>query len=160
MKKVFLIFSSCIIIYTILSGCQHLSEKPANELDLKPTSYKNLNTLDGVFMSKKAGTLSPSGMTVLFENQSKKDIVYGADYLLKEKIDGQWYELPVIIEGDYGFTSIGYELPPSSTQEWEVDWTGFYGELEKGEYRLIKSILDFRKAGDYDKYWVSVEFEI
>jgi len=45
-------------------------------------------------------------------------------------------------------------------EEWKVDWSWLYGSLDTGEYRIVKDILDFRKTGDYDKYYLAAVFLI
>lgn len=160
-----------IVLLLFLSGCgieanlTKASEAGDMEVktdseDLQPTIYETVNDFEGVTMIAKEGTVSPTGMTVIFENQSNKQCVYGEDYLLEQKINGNWYQVPITFEGNYGFNDIGYELSPSDVQEFTVDWNWLYGELDQGEYRLVKSILDFRKSGDYDQYNLVAEFTI
>jgi len=79
---------------------------------------------------------------------------------LEKKISGSWYQVPVVIEGNYGFDAIGYELASGGHGEWAVDWEWLYGSLETGEYRIVKDILDFRGSGEYDTYYLAAEFVI
>ena len=125
-----------------------------------PTSHETVNNLEGVTMNVKEGTASSTGMTVVLENKTDKHISYGDPYTLEKNMDGKWFEVADILDGNYGFNDIGYELTPSRTDEWEVDWQWLYGKLDKGKYRLVKYVLDFRQAGDYDRYYLTVEFEI
>ena len=81
------------------------------------------------------------------KNNSDKECIYGEFFLLEQKFNNSWYEVPVIIDGNYGFNSIGYELSPGDSGEWEIDWDWLYGSLEAGQYRIIKDILDFRDTG-------------
>ncbi len=111
-------------------------------------------------MIVKEGTVSSTGLTVIFENNSNKQCVYGEDFWLEKKIKGRWYQVPVALDGNYGFSSIGYDLASSDVKEWTADWDWLYGSLDTGEYRILKDILDFRKAGDYDKYHLTAEFTI
>ncbi|HLS06705.1 MAG TPA: immunoglobulin-like domain-containing protein, partial [Bacillota bacterium] len=69
------------------------------------------------------------------------------------------YQVPVAID-DYGFNDIGYELNPSETEELTVDWEWLYEKIDSGEYRIIKDVLDFRKTGDFDKYYLAAPFTI
>ena len=132
----------------------------SNEKAGVPPSHETVNNLDGVTMRIKEGTVSSTGMTVVLENKTDKHISYGDPYTLEKNMDKKWFEVADILDGNYGFTDIGYELPPSKTNEWEVDWEWLYGKLDKGQYRLVKYVLDFRKAGDFDRYYLAVEFEI
>jgi len=128
--------------------------------DLKATEYETVNNLEGVTMTVKEGTVSSTGLTLTLENNSEKQCIYGEYFVLEKKLDGKWYEVPVAIEGNYGFDAIGYELNPGDRREWTVNWEWLYGSLEAGEYRIVKDILDFRETGDYDKYYLATEFAI
>jgi len=133
-----------------------------NAYDLKPTKYETVNNLEGITMSVKEGTASSTGLSLIFENNSESQCqcIYGEYFVLEKKLDEKWYEVPVTFEGDYGFEDIGYELNPGDSGEWTVDWKWLYGSLDAGEYRIVKDILDFRKTGDYDTYYLAAEFAI
>lgn len=160
---------------SFLSGCESFSdnntaeeiENKKNDLiqsaeinDLEPTIYEHINDFAGVTMIVKKGTLSPTGMIVILENNSGKQCIYGEFFVLEKKIHEEWYQVPVSIDGDYGFEDIGYDLSPGDSGEWKVDWNWLYGSLDSGEYRIIKDILDFRSTGDFDKHYLVVEFTI
>lgn len=163
-----------ILCLFFLSGCIDYNHvKSANEKenlntsnqsgdikDLQPTIYKDVNNLPGVTMAGKDDTISATGITVVLKNNSDKECIYGEFFLLEQKFNNSWYEVPVIIDGNYGFNSIGYELSPGDSGEWEIDWDWLYGSLEAGQYRIIKDILDFRDTGDFDKYFLAAEFTI
>ncbi|WP_456276875.1 immunoglobulin-like domain-containing protein [Bacillus sp. AK128] len=160
--KRYICFLFCMVIgFTLLSGCQSdNSDQSIKTTDWKPTTYETVNNLDGVTMIAKEGTVSSTGMTVIFENSSDKQCTYGEQFLLEKKIEGKWYQVPVVIDGNYGFNDIGYGLASSDVSEWDVDWSWLYGNLDNGEYRIVKYILDFRKAGDFDKYHLTAEFTV
>src|SRR5690625_5088371 len=101
-------------------------------------------------MTVEDGTISSTGLTVIFENNSDKQCIYGDEFVLEKHIEKNWYQVPIALDDEYGFNDIGYDLPPGDVQEWTVDWEWLYGELASGEYRIVKDILDFRGAGDYD----------
>ena len=89
------------------------------------------------------------------------ELEYGDDYSL-ERLDGEaWTPVPVIFDGEWAINSIAYIIPKepeNSASDWAVDWEWLYGELEPGDYRIGKSVLDFRGSGDYDTYTVYVYF--
>lgn len=128
--------------------------------DWEPTNYNTVNNFNDVTMSIKKDTISEDGLTVVIQNNSDKIALYGEEFVLEKKINEGWYEVPVTIEGDYGFNSIGYEVPSGEEGEWKVDWNWLFGSLNEGEYRIIKNILDFRDAGDFDTYYLSAEFTL
>ncbi len=145
----------------LLSGCgsSNKSHSPKGT-DWKPSTYETVNNLDGVTMNVKEGTVSSTGLTVIFENNSDKQCIYSEYFFLEKKIEGRWYQVPVTLDDNYGFNDIGYDLDSSDVREWTVDWDWLYGSLDNGEYRIVKDILDFRKAGDYDKYDLTAEFTV
>lgn len=99
----------------------------------EPTKYDDSYTLEGVNMAVKEETVSPTGLTVIIENNSvSRQFVFGEDFLLEKRIKDKWYHVPVIIE-NYAFNSIGYELAPKEKRKWTVDWPWLYGNLDAGE---------------------------
>lgn len=129
-------------------------------MDLVPTTFETVNDFDGVTMTVKKGTAAPTKLTVAIRNNSSSQCTYGEYFDLEKKINEIWYKVPVTIDSDYGFNSIGYDLSSGDDREWAVDWNWLYGSLEPGEYRIIKDILDFRGTGDYDTYYLAAEFTI
>lgn len=127
-------------------------------VDWKPTAFENVNGFDGVSMTAREGTVSAKGLTLEFSNITDSECIYGEYYILEKKIGGNWFQVPVAFEGEYGFDSIGYFLEPHGESEWTSDWEWLYGSLEPGEYRIVKDILDFRETGDHDKYFLAEEF--
>jgi hypothetical protein len=124
-------------------------------MDWEPTKYDTVNKLEGVTMAIKDGTVSPTGLTVVFDSKLDNECIYGEYFLLEREVNGEWYGVPVAIEGNYAFKMIGYRLPPGGSSEWSVDWEWLYGILETGKYRIVKDI--FR---DNDKYYMAAEFSI
>lgn len=146
------------ICITLLSACG--SDQVDETKDWEPTEYESVNNLDGVTMIVKEGTVSSTGLTVMFENKSDKRCIYSEDFLLEKKIEGKWYQVPFIPGASYGFGEPGYELDSSNVSDWTVDWEWLYGNLDSGEYRIVKSILDVREPGDYDEHNLIAEFTI
>ncbi|MET3507281.1 immunoglobulin-like domain-containing protein [Halalkalibacter oceani] len=141
----------------LFSGCGSDNRETA---DWERSQIETVNSIDGVTMKAKEGTLSSTGLTVTFENSTDKQMIYGEYFLLEKNINGSWYEVPVSIGDNYGFDAIGYRLDSTTVLDWPVDWEWLYGSLDSGHYRIIKNILDFRQPGDYDKYDLAAEFTI
>lgn len=112
-----------------------------------------------VSLSIKAGTLAPSGMTLLVENRSTDNILFGQPFELERMDDGIWCDIDVINES-YAFTAIGYGLMPKGMMEHNVYWDTLYGELLPGEYRFTKEFSVERSAGGFDDYYFSIAFQI
>ena len=142
----------------LFSACQGLNNDEPT--DLEESVLDEVDRFDGVSMSAIENSVSPTGMTVEFENDSEQQVIYSEDILLEEQIDDICYQVPVVIEEDYGFNDIGYELNPGEQQSIDIDWEWLYGELGEGQYRLVKRVLDFRGTGDFDEHPLAAEFEI
>jgi hypothetical protein len=41
-----------------------------------------------------------------------------------------------------------------------VDWEWLYGNLDNGEYRIVKNVLDFKAPGDFDTHYLAAEFRV
>ncbi len=189
MKKLLYLLTCAVILLTIAAGCSSqnvnmenvetegagagktISENIADNtgqtkslekatVDWEPTAFSDINDFDGVSMTVREGTVSAAGLTLEFKNTTDSECIYGEYYILEKKIGENWFQVPVALEGEYGFDSIGYMLGPKSDSEWTVDWEWLYGSLEPGSYRIVKDILDFRGTGDYDKHILAVEFAL
>jgi hypothetical protein len=176
MKKYLYLFV-LIMAFAVTAGCSNYAnplsaqegdkvlaqghfEKPEDTTLLQPTKYETINNFDDVKMTIKEGSVLPSGLTVVFENASQYQCIFGEFFILEKKINGAWYEVAVTINGNYGFRDIGYDLAAGEVREKEVDWQWLYGDLSNGEYRIVKDILNLRGAGDFDTYYLSWSFTI
>ena len=104
-----------------------------------------------------------TGATLVFRQSGGNPtggLQYGSDFTLERYEEEAWIPVPVAVEGNYAFTAEAYNIPQDADREFRVDWEWLYGELEPGEYRIVKSVDDFRKSGDYDQYSIYASFEI
>ena len=101
---------------------------------------------------------------------SSGELQYGDDYKLERLEQGSWTPVPVVFDGEWGINDIAYLIPKegspddddptndSGISEWKVDWEWLYGPLTPGDYRIEKTVTDFRGTGDYDMYPVRACF--
>lgn len=143
---------------SLLAACNN--ENSENTADLEESALGDVNTIESVSMTAKSESVSPTGLTVVFENNSEQQIIYSEDLLLEESIEDQWYEVPITISGDYGYEDIGYEVNPGEDSSISIDWEWLYGDLDEGYYRIAKRVLDFRGTGDFEEHILTAEFEI
>ena len=113
--------------------------------------------MDGV--SVELLDVTPTSATIGILDTSDKEVLYGEDYSLQVFKDNDWEAVPYVIE-NWWFHSIGYSPQKNIRTEWEADWEWLYGKLEPGQYRMVKSFMDFRGTGDYTEYHYFIEFEI
>lgn len=67
-------------------------------------------------------------------NTTDVEDAYGLAFTLEACIDGEWYGIPP--ENVMSFISIARIVPAGETVEETYDFSGFYGELPEGLYRL------------------------
>ena len=74
----------------------------------------------------------------------------------RSKIDGKWQEREYVVDDNVGWNEPAFYVDKNHELMMEEDWSWLYGELEKGEYRLVKSAF----LDDLKHKYFSVEFEI
>ena len=109
-------------------------------IDNEEIIIKEELNMEDVTMSIKEGTLTNTGAIIIITDNSGLDNTYGEYYRIERYINNNWQELDVIVEGNYGFNSIGYKVGENNTLELTINWELLYGKLETGDYRLIKEI--------------------
>lgn len=118
-----------------------------------------INTIGLSFSLKN---ISPVGATLVFcqynPGAPTGELEFGDDFKLETLKGSEWEEVPIVVEGDYGFNGIAYNITPGENTEKELDWEWLYGKISAGEYRICKEIFDFREPGDFDKYIVYAYF--
>lgn len=157
MERLLKLFLCTGIYFVVVVGCG--SNKPAETTDWEPTNLQSVNDIDGVTLNFNQETLSATGGTIVLINETNNQYSYGEAFFLEQKIEGDWFQVPVDTE-NYGFNDIGYLLPPLGFEEIEVDWEWIYGKLAIGDYRLVKEVIDSRASGDYNQYDLAAEFTI
>lgn len=175
MKRYLLILALISVSLVVVVGCSNFdhissadgqqnnaagnaSSRPDEATDWEPTNFQTVNNIDGITMTVKEGAASATGLTVTFENNYGGQCIYSESFWLQKKIDGKWYQVPVVFDGDYAFEDIGYSLDAGSSGEWTVNWEWLYGSLDSGEYRIVKDVLVSTDLGEYDTYYLAAEF--
>lgn len=147
MKKI--VFS--LLFALLLSACAPKEEElPEEKIAALP---------EGITMTVDTETLTPEGASFLLLQTTDLNIQYGDDFKLQTLNGSQWEDVSTVIEND-GFHSIAYKLPENEPKTLELDWTWLYGSLPAGEYRLVKTFMDFRETGDFDTYTITAPFAI
>ncbi len=111
-----------------------------------------------VSLSLKTNTLTSKGATFIIKNNSKEDYTYGAGYKIQVKKDGEWQDIE--LDQPLVWNSIAYSLISRGQREINIDFTYGYGELSKGQYRLVKQDIRKSVSSDSRAYSVYAEFEI
>lgn len=120
--------------------------------------YSKKPTLDEVTSSVKEGTVTPNGVTIIIIDNNEAHYGYSKRwYLIEKKIDEKWEPLnlrkDMIISDEEDIPTIY-----SDRTEITIDWSEYYGELEKGIYRIAKKAYVYNQ--DFEGTYVYTEFEI
>lgn len=128
--------------------------------------YSEESEIEEIALSLSLKNISPTGATLVFNQYDKTaptgELEFGAAYTMERLVDGEWEELPGPVEGseseNYVFNDVAYLIETESEREKEVDWEWLHGPLSPGEYRIKKTVHDFRGTGDFDEYTIYARF--
>ena len=137
-----------------------LNKKDADEfIEIARTIIINTQEAD-VTLSLKEGTLTQEGATFIIKNNSEYNYNYGSAYEIEVKKEGQWKSIE--LKEPLTWTEIAFILKAKESNEINIDFNYGYGELSKGEYRLVKTVnkeqIDPR--GTVQTKIIYAEFEI
>ena len=137
MKKSIKYFIIGIVVLLVLGGIWFLFNNGRKEVNKDVGPQK----ISGISMVIKDGTLTKISATVVITDVIKgEDHAYGSSFRIEKKENDKWVKLDTIID-DYGFTAMAYYVDENNKLEMNVKWDWLYGELQKGEYRLIKIVI-------------------
>ena len=117
-------------------------------------SYLIPDTIPGVTFSVEEGSVTPEGMRYTIANDTDGELTFGAEYRLEKRGLLGWRQLwenflPT------GWDAVGYFVSPHGTSTEGFSWTGRYGELSPGTYRMVRT---YTLAGQ--DYTAAVEFTV
>ena len=140
MKKILYYLSMCLLLSgcSLLSGSEIVENGQQNDLKIRVTSTPVSDVAD--FNVKE---ISSSGMMVEVINLSDKTLSYGESYRIERKNGNTWDTMEKIakIGNLYSFSDAGYFI--YKTVVISIDWSELYGQLSKGEYRIVLSSIIF-----------------
>ena len=145
-KKIFIISIFMVLVIGISATIEKIVES---------SNKYEMNSIDGISMVIKENTLTKTGMSVVIIDTTNYKNVYGGscDYRIDRRLNNKWEEVKKI-KNFPSYLQSSY-VDENNKLEIDIDWSKTYGELEKGEYRLVKSTEIENKV-----YEFSVEFEI
>ncbi len=104
-------------------------------------------SIDNVSIKVKEETITKKGATFSITDKNKIHYLFGKYYRIDKKNGDKWeYLKPISNEVIWeltAWTSIYDEY------DYRVDWSEIYGELESGEYRLMKEIEDIEIYAEF-----------
>lgn len=147
MKKVFIVFISLILLLGV-TGCGNKNNFSVGDKSTVEVVDKN------VVFDLDEETLTNGSASILLRNDSEYNVSYGTPYELEIKEDGEWHKINV----ELFFTMPLMSLKPGESENLEFNWAESYGELAKGEYRIIKSVTV--ESDIPESFYVASEFTI
>lgn len=86
----------------------------------------------------------PDKASFIISNNSRYTYVYNSEYKLELLQDGKWVEIPYYTQYPL-FISEAIHIRPFSTAKIFIDWSGYYGEIGEGKYRILKKLYKKEK---------------
>lgn len=178
-KKYFVLINIILLNIVIMSACNNdetyvleLKTKPETETNVAlneevhtiddnwvKTQHESLSGIDHVTMEIEDKSVTSTGLKANFKNLSNKQIIFVENYTLEKNANNKWYEIP-LLEDNYKFSRGRNDLKYKQERNWEANWEMAYGQLEPGEYRIIKDIIDYWGKGCFNKEYLIAEFEV
>lgn len=135
------IFALLAILTMLLVGC-------GND---DTTVFDEVNTIDGVTLTLKEGTLKSSKATFILKNDSDKDVEFDpSEYHLETKKNDVWEESigTRVSEWKRDETET---LPAGESLETTVEWKGLCGTIGSGEHRIILIVNNEPVACEFER---------
>lgn len=98
------------------------------------------NLIEGLCMSVCEDTVTGAGLSVSFTNDTDRTYSYGARFSVEKKKGRQWVPLEPV--GALAVDDWCRPVEPGKTATNEYVWAGYYGTLEKGEYRILTDVRE------------------
>ncbi len=116
----------------------------------------------GIKLSGKSITATRMTITISQQDGSPTgELMTNSFYTIEKLTNNEWIEVePIVPKEEITFTDEAFPILMNQTTELNLDWTGFYGALPEGKYRVGKEITDFRQTSDYDTKMYYVMFDL
>lgn len=116
---------------------------------------ENNSDLENVIMKVDSTTIKPTSISIIIINNNDNEIGYDEEYKIQKNINGEWKYLDYL--PNTSWNDIAYIIKANSQTTKKLNLENTYGELEKGTYRIIKTM--FSENGKTTDIY-STEFEI
>jgi len=88
-----------LLISILLAACSPVNSDPKETKD-QGTPYDKVNNFEGISMTVKEDSIPPTGLSLIFENNSNQEAIYGDYFVLEIKDNGEWEQLSPILADD------------------------------------------------------------
>ena len=103
------------------------------------TNEENNSDLENVIMKVDSITIKPTSISIIIINNNDNEIGYGEEYKIQKNINGEWEYLDYL--PNTVWNDIAYIIKANSQTTKKLNLENTYGELEKGTYRVIKTVF-------------------
>jgi|GEM_PF-1136008 len=112
-----------------------------------------------VSLTVKEGSLTNLNATLILENHTNNNYLYGTPYSIEHEKNGIWYEIIPLYDMYFTMQAIGLEAKQSI--EIELNWEHAYGKLPTGKYRVIKDVFrELDKPLEEEILYIAAEFTL
>lgn len=125
------------------------------EEDKIPVNEKEYNREpNNVTIEVLKDTITNKSLEILITDNNQDHYGWGVDFKIQKNFNEKWQDLEYVSD-NLSWIEIAYELNKDNQLKQNLDIEKYYGQLNKGTYRVVKSVYD---KGYIDIY--SNEFEI
>ena len=149
----------CIILFLIIISFvlnfipEVMQVAEPDDSELKASHLESNRKPENVKIEILKDTITNISVEILITDNNEPDYGWGKSYRIQRRQNGIWEDVKPIKE--LAFEEIAYNLDENNQLKQKINWTKFYGELEKGIYRIVKPVYDNEYIDLY-----SDEFEI
>ena len=105
-------------------------------INLEPVE---VNKIENVTMTIKEGTLTNTGATVVITDTNTNKHTFDSKYRIDKKVNDGWVEAKRI-DNNFAFKDLAWVAGDDNTITNNLNWEKLYGELERGQYRIVKKV--------------------
>lgn len=125
----------CLCLLCTLFGCKKKLDPSQLEKGVVDTQ---IGTQVTASIAEGDTFISNPTITLVLQNNTKKELGYGEEFRLEVKLQDDWYLVDPKPEASV--TAIGILLKPGDTNQHVIDLNEFYDKLPAGQYRILKMI--------------------
>lgn len=145
-KKIFERITMIIVIIIIIGIFFILKNKKNNEMSnsnivmIDTANEENINK-NNVSIKIIQDTITKESVDIAIINNSEDYCSFGEEFIIQKKEKDKWEKLN-IINNDIAFTSVAYKIDKKNKIQMKVNYGKYYGMLENGSYRIVKSVYN------------------
>ena len=103
---------------------------------------------DLLYMEAEENTITSRGINMSIVNNSVNDVAFGDYYSIEKLNGGMWKKLNYITAETPDWNDMTYVIETGSRADFNFYWADMYGELEPGEYRMVKLYIDSSNSAE------------